>query len=49
VRVGDRKLVAYVIKDLYQHTNYGFNELHYLVLGDYKKGEKLPEFKSVSV
>jgi ankyrin repeat protein len=49
VRVGDLRLVAYVIKDLYQLSHYGFNELHYLALGQYKKGAKLPEFKSVSV
>ena len=49
MRVGDRQLTAYVIKDLVKLPNYGFNELHGHVLGQYSPGTKLPEFKSVSV
>ena len=49
MRVGDRQLTAYVIKDLVKLPNYGFNELHYSALGEYSPGTKLPEFKSVSV
>lgn len=48
IRVGDYKLAQYVVGALYKQTNYGFNDLHYNVLRDYKNGEKLPEFKSVS-
>jgi ankyrin repeat protein len=33
---------------LYKHTHYGYNELHYNVLRDYKNNEKLPDFKSIS-
>ena len=49
IRSGDYKLASYILKDLYKHTNYGFNDLHFNVLQDYKKGQKLPEFKSVSI
>jgi hypothetical protein len=48
IRAGDYKLASYIIKDLYKLTNFGFNDLHFNVLQDYKNGEKLPEFKSIS-
>jgi hypothetical protein len=38
IRAGDYKLASYIIKDLYKHSNYGFNDLHYNVLQDYKNG-----------
>lgn len=46
---GAYKLLEYIVKDLYKQSQYGFNELHYNVLRDYKKDQKLEEFKSVSV
>jgi hypothetical protein len=49
IRAGDYKLASYIIKDLYKLGNYGFNDLHFNVLQEYKNGEKIPEFKSVSV
>lgn len=42
-------MACFLLKDLHKQSNYGFNELHYNVLRNYKKNEKLPEFKSVSV
>mmetsp|Transcript_30553 Transcript_30553/g.46843 ORF Transcript_30553/g.46843 Transcript_30553/m.46843 type:complete len:95 (-) Transcript_30553:229-513(-) len=49
IRSGDYKLASHVVKDLYKHSNYGFNDLHFNVLQTYKEDEKLPEFKTVSV
>jgi len=42
-------LSAYIIKDLWSLTNFGFNELHYLALCPPNTGKPLNEFKSVSV
>lgn len=49
VRLGYYELAAYIIKDLWALSNYGFNELHYLSLCPPQKIKNLSEFKSVSV
>ena len=49
IRLGEYRLPAYILTELVKHPHYGFNELHLNVLKQYKKGEKLPEFKYVSV
>ena len=46
---GNYKLMEYIVKDLYKLPHYGFNDLHRNVLMDYEDGQKLEEFKSVSV
>jgi ankyrin repeat protein len=49
IRAGDYKFARFLVKKLYKDTNFGFNDLHFNVLQDYKDGESLPDFKSVSI
>jgi ankyrin repeat protein len=49
IRIGEYEVSAYIIKDLWALTNFGFNELHYLALCPPNTGKPLSEFKSVSV
>lgn len=46
---GKYKEVAFILSKIWNQSNYGFNELHYNVVRDYKPNELLKEFKSVSV
>jgi ankyrin repeat protein len=39
----------YILSKIHMHSHFGYNELHWLALKNYKKGEKMKEFKSVSV
>lgn len=49
IKLGQYKLPIYMIKELVKHSHYNFNELHLNCLKKYKSGEKLPDFKFVSV
>lgn len=49
VRSGDYRLARHILKDIHKHSHYGFNELHYNALRDYKAGDKVPDFKPISV
>ena len=49
IRVGDVTFAEFLLRELVKQNNFGFNELHHNVLKNYKPGESLPVFKSVSV
>lgn len=49
VKRGNYKEARFILSKIWSQTNYGYNELHYNVLLDYKPGEKIKDFKTVSV
>ena len=46
---GKYREAALIVGKIWNQSNYGYNELHFNVLRDYKPKEMLKEFKSISV